>query len=224
MKPPVEKHMRYFELLDALQKAKGCAICEMEDRSARQYLASLLYERVNDPDTRAELVRSRGFCARHAEALLDLGDGFGTAVLYQDQAGLAVEFLRSLAPFRGKTVAQKALTLWNGHTPCPVCELEEQDNRSRLHTLFTRLSEPELREAFECSAGLCMPHLLQGLTLGQDPALLQYLVDLHIQKWSELFQALSEYCRKHDHRFSKEPFGDEKDAWRRCVHMLVRHT
>jgi hypothetical protein len=32
---------------------------------------------------------------------------------------------------------------------------------------------------------------------------------------------LSEFIRKHDHRFSQEPFGVEKDSWTRAVAALA---
>ena len=32
---------------------------------------------------------------------------------------------------------------------------------------------------------------------------------------------LAEFIRKHDHRFSQEPFGAEKDSWTRAVAALA---
>ena len=47
MKKAPQKRMGYFDVLEALQKAKVCALCELEARSMRRYLDNLLYENVN---------------------------------------------------------------------------------------------------------------------------------------------------------------------------------
>ena len=62
MNPGPQKHMGYFDclLLEALQKAKLCALCELEARSTRRYLDNLLYENVNDLGVRGALAWSRG--------------------------------------------------------------------------------------------------------------------------------------------------------------------
>ena len=66
MKRTPEKHLLYFTVLEAFQKAKGCALCELEAEATRRYLDSLLYESVNDPGVRENLVRAKGYCRRHA--------------------------------------------------------------------------------------------------------------------------------------------------------------
>ena len=60
MKERVQKHLPYFSVLEAIQKAKGCFLCELEVEGTRRHLGNILYEFVNDVDGRATLVRSRG--------------------------------------------------------------------------------------------------------------------------------------------------------------------
>jgi hypothetical protein len=81
MKRKPEEHLPYFTVLEAFQKAKGRAMCELEADAARRYLDSLLYESVNDPGVRENLIRSKGYCLRHAHLLLGFKDGLGTAIL-----------------------------------------------------------------------------------------------------------------------------------------------
>jgi hypothetical protein len=56
-------------------------MCELEAAATRRYLDSLLYESVNDPGVRENLIRSQGYCLRHAHLLLGFKDGLGTAIL-----------------------------------------------------------------------------------------------------------------------------------------------
>jgi hypothetical protein len=48
-----------------------------------------------------------------------------------------------------------------------------------------------------------------------------YITEAHVAKFSSLVSELDEFMRKYDYRFSSEPFGKEKDSWRRAVDMIV---
>ena len=52
-----------IKLQDALAK-EGCPICRLAGEVARRFLWGYLYERINDPPSRQELLASRGFCLR----------------------------------------------------------------------------------------------------------------------------------------------------------------
>jgi hypothetical protein len=60
----------YFDLIEACREP-GCPVCRLGLRAARRYIDFVLYERVNDPDTRAELCAARGYCNRHAWMMAD---------------------------------------------------------------------------------------------------------------------------------------------------------
>jgi len=64
------KSSRYFELIEACYEP-GCPVCVLGLRAARRHIDFVLYERVNDPDTRAELCAARGYCNRHAWLMAD---------------------------------------------------------------------------------------------------------------------------------------------------------
>jgi len=70
-------------------------MCEAEQRDSHQYLDTLLYENVNDGNLRAHLIKSGGFCGRHARMLLQFGDGLGTAILYMDQIKAVLKFIET---------------------------------------------------------------------------------------------------------------------------------
>jgi hypothetical protein len=78
----------------------GCPICRLRRRTARRYLHSLLWENVNDPGTRAHLVRALGFCHAHAWQLQQMekslwGGGLGTGIIYEDLATRALAGLEA---------------------------------------------------------------------------------------------------------------------------------
>jgi len=69
----------------------GCPICRLRAGAERRYVQTLLYEYVNDGETRVGFVRSRGLCSYHAwfvqanEQLL-FSDGLKTAIIYESVA------------------------------------------------------------------------------------------------------------------------------------------
>lgn len=215
-----EKHIDYFAVLDAFREAKLCALCELEDRSVRMYLDSLLYESVNDAGVRANLVRSRGYCRRHAHLLLEFANGLGTAILYLDQVRQYLQFLEGLRGPDAK-LRRKKEQEWNHHALCPACAIQAQSRRGQVGTLLAWLDDPEMREAFEQSPGLCVPHLLFVLDQAEDTDQRDYLIAVQTRMFSTLADELAEYCRKHDYRFLADGFGKEGDSWQRAVNMMV---
>jgi len=220
MKHKPEKHLPYFTVLEAFQKAKGCAMCELETDATRRYLDSLLYESVNDPGVRENLIRSKGYCLRHAHLLLGFGDGLGTAILYQDQVCLFLRFLADLKGAKPKLV-KKSPAAWHRHEACPACRLQIEGREYHADVLLEGLDGDEMRAAFEASPGLCVPHFLLALQRSHDPQRQQYLVQVEKKRFKELQGELEEFCRKHDYRFRKEGFGKEGDSWIRVVKMMT---
>jgi len=221
MKRAPQKHMGYFDVLRALQKARVCALCELEARETRRYLDNLLYENVNDVGVRGNLVRSRGHCRRHAYLLLESADGLGTAILYRDQVKLFVEFLESVGNLRAKLYRKSVPKSWNYEALCPACVIQAQARQGYISTLLEWLGEAEMQRAFDASPGLCVPHLLLVLHQVRNAVERDCLLKTHLSKFEALAQELAEFVGKQDYRFHDEPSGAEKDSWRRAVCMMV---
>jgi len=218
---PPGKHLAYYELLETLQQARECPLCEGRRSSVRRYLASLLYESVNDPDFRRRLRAARGFCPRHAALLLDFEKGLPVALWYADQLEEALDFLARLRQSKRKPDGGEALKKGQAHPPCPVCEWESENERLRCSTLLKYLDDDELRQALEAGPGLCLPHLLEVLAATKSSEAWTYLIELHQRKLAALASEVKEFLRKQDYRFASEGFGAEADSWRRAVKALL---
>ncbi len=221
MKPTHKKHIPYYTVLEALRKAKGCAMCELEAAAVHRHLDSLLYESVNDPGVRENLIRSKGYCLRHAHLLLGFQNGLGTAILYQDQVRLFLDFLASLQGLSAKVRKKNASAAWGRHDACPACRLQVEGRQSHTEVLLEGLADAEMRGAFEAGPGLCVPHFLFALDKTPDAGRRQGLIQAQEKRFKEMLADLEEFCRKHDYRFRKEGFGKEGDSWIRAVRMLT---
>jgi hypothetical protein len=227
--------MVYHRVLDALGE-DGCPLCRLRREAVHRYLDSLLYESVNDVGLRQTLLRSRGFCAEHAWALVRLGDSLGTAIIYQDQvaeairdvqqAARAVSALRRRGLWRadGPRDGTPAAVLRGRRTPaapCPACQVADEATARYLSSLVAHLDDPEVRRAIERSAFLCLPHLTGALEAARTPDEARAMLEITEAKLTDLRAELAELIRKRDYRFAHEPHGEEQTSWLRAVGHLV---
>ncbi|MCD6404220.1 MAG: hypothetical protein J7M19_00155 [Planctomycetes bacterium] len=216
-----EKHTPFFVVLEALQESDGCALCQLEAQAVHQYLDTLLYENVTNAGVRRKLVRSRGFCHRHACEVLAFSKGLGTGLIYQDQLRVFLRFLGGIDRRPEGLFPASAPGRWGRHAECPACRIQEESRRRYVRVLARSLGEAEMTKAFEDSAGLCVPHFLLVWQAARGVKLRQRIREAQQAKMSGLLKELEEFCRKQDYRFKDEPFGAEANSWIRAVRMMV---
>lgn len=170
-------------LKHALQQP-GCPVCRCCAQHEARYLKFLLWENINDVETRVRMAQSFGFCERHARQMLNMELGedglmLGNSIIYESliklvlrkmheahqlltaeraQVSRARQFLGRfgiiLAPSCPKW--QQLLAPKNG---CRVCELGEEMAQHYAQVLLEMLSDNEFRELYARSDGVCLPHL-----------------------------------------------------------------
>jgi hypothetical protein len=205
----LSRHMTYHDLSEALAQA-GCAVCRLVAVATDRYLRSLLYESVNDSGLREKLRASRGFCPAHAWQVQRRGDPLSVSILWRDLLTQAAE-----------ADADRQRQKGNSRTAtCPACELAAEAERRYLETLVEHLAAGSLRQEYDTSPGLCLPHLRKALRRGSADAR-TLLLDSEAAKLSQLNRELAEIIRKNDYRFRDEPWGPERDAWIRATRKLA---
>jgi hypothetical protein len=220
MKKEREKHLPYYDVLDALKRARECPLCELESRGLRQYVDTLLYEGVTDPGIRAGLVQSKGYCPRHVDVLLSFRNGLGTAILYEDQVRVFLDLLHTLVG-ASLRAASREVVRYAQHPECSLCRLQREDRDRHVSSLVDGLVHEEMRDAFQASPGLCVPHFLLAVQATGSESALRFLVEIELQKLRELLQDLETFCRKHDYRYCHKGYGKEADSWVRAVRMIA---
>jgi hypothetical protein len=218
----MDKHSTYYTVLDALKAAQECPLCALEADAMHGYFDAILYEAVNDPKVRAELVHSKGYCHRHAHYLTDMRDSFGIAILYQDQLQLFKDVLA-----KGVLVDSERTSDMNDKQPlCPACRNQLETRQRYLTILVEGLVMPEIKAAYEASPGFCLPHLEMLLEIikdpsVQDPSIQKIVSEFETRKLAGLWDELQEFIRKHDYRYTDEPYGEERDSWVRAIKKLT---
>ena len=216
-----EKHLPYYIVLEALGQAAGCPLCSIEIEGTKRYLGGLLYESVNDPGVRRDLILSRGYCHRHAHVLAGARSGSGTAILYRDQVGLFLEFLKTVRRPGVRRLRSSATAGWSKRAQCPACRLEDESRARHAAVLIDGLADDRMRAAFDSCPGLCVPHFLFVYDRIASPDLRGYLLETQQRKFRALQEELSEFIARHDYRRIKEGFGEVGDSWLRAIRLMV---
>jgi len=225
------KHTPFFELVDA-QAKPGCPICRMIYKQTDRYLDSIIYEAVLDPDVRAKLKSSRGFCAGHVEMLRRKpGRALGIALIYRD----IIRFLADTGDKGRYEPADSLRVRWlkkesgglatarkmAAQQQCPACAIAEDAERLYVGLLVSHLQDADLYTAYAEGEGLCMTHLLHALEQVPDEAAYDRLVKPEVKRYRLMLRDLDEFIRKRDHRFREEKYGEEGDVWLRTLNTIV---
>ena len=230
--------------LNHAMRQPGCPLCRLQREAEARYLENLLWENVNDPATREQWAAGLGFCSRHAWQLQRLearryGDGLGNAILYEDLLQRILPVLETLARppaedplslyrrlgrflprFLDRGRALRGIPGLQGRQRCRVCRLGEETARAYAEWLIEGLAEADVRERYETSDGLCLPHLRMALSGARDraPQAVAWLASHAAQRLQRLLGNLQEYIRKHDWNHRHEPMSpEERRAWIRAV-------
>jgi len=223
------KHTPYFELLEA-QRQAGCPLCRLVYRATDRYLDSLLYEAVLDPDVRAKLKDSQGFCREHVAMLgRKLGRALGIALIYRD---IVRDLTLSLAAAQSQTKGRRErvgrLMPWHRQVStrpttarCPACVIAQRHEDSYIALLLAHLEDAELSEAYAQGEGLCLQHLMLAIDRANDQQTVSHLVQPQIDRYTVMLHHLDEFIRKRDYRFCHEPMGEEGDVWLRAMNAIA---
>ena len=104
--------------LEIAFKQPGCPICTIMHRTERRYLFNFLWENVNDGPIRAQLIRSLGFCYKHAWQLVAMeqqvwGGGLGTGIVYEDLGQHVQASLQEYVAVTGERLGQQPRGRWS---------------------------------------------------------------------------------------------------------------
>jgi hypothetical protein len=198
-----------------------CPICFLTRRSVDRALKAFFAEFVNDPAVRIDFRKAQGFCPGHTPQLAACGDALGVAILYADLADEVLTRWRSGAP-NARRRSFPRLFAAAGPLPCPACVAETEAETRYTAALAHGLSRTEgLWQLLEDCSGICVKHVDQTASAAA-PADSAKLLELECRRIQTLAAELQEIIRKNDYRFRGEPWGPERDAWRRALLRIRR--
>ena len=177
----MEKHSFYFRMLDSFQSSE-CPACSFLSDSIEKYFDDLLYEGAADFGFIRNFRKENGFCNFHAYKLASYKNGLAAASLFRYLVRDRLEEFQS-GNFPQQLYAQRK---------CLACDFTFKTEKNYLSTFCEFLDDPELRDAFLQSGGLCLPHfaVLSGLLHGKLPP---WLLEFQISQYEKLKSQLENY-------------------------------
>ncbi len=232
----------YHEIIEASDQP-GCPVCRWSNISVERQLKGLIFDSVNDVDTRLGIRESLGFCPEHAWQLPESEDNapLGIAFIYRDVLNTVNKSLDKISFSQSKAAFLKS-KLWPRNTPahaeaknasiaanlfavepCPACVRKKEMAGLAITAVVETLAEKDVRmtAAMHKTDGFCFPHLRVALDTAPNEATFQLLVQTHQAKLAALIAELDEFIRKNDYRFQHEGFDAEADSWRRALSLMV---
>jgi len=101
---------------------------------------------------------------------------------------------------------------------CRACELTDKVEDIQLDWLVQGLADPDFRDLYTASDGLCLPHLRHALSGAQDEQAVHCLAEAAAARLGPLVHDLREYVRKLDWNNREEPkHSREQVSWVRAV-------
>lgn len=231
----------------------GCPICHIRNAIETRYLANLLHEYVNDYETRVHIIASLGYCTKHAWQMGlmekdEFGDAVGNAIIYENLVKTVMKPLvqyqreienrkqpnRIFVRFAKWLKAMALQPVESGPDPyaslvrstCRVCQTGKNAEINYLEWLLKGLSdpEPELREDYLTSGGLCFHHFRLALSIQTSTVEtgVHFLINHMLERLPKLCQDLREYTDKHAwNRHMETLFPDERNAWIQAIRFFA---
>lgn len=149
-------------VFDEAAREGGCPICRVRDQRVEHHEFTILWEEVNDPGMRAQLVDSWGFAKQHAWEMasahfMGVGAPFGMAIIYRDLVRLLTT---ALDERHSRTEVMHRLTPERSD---PVVTSEREAANDYTQLLAARAGNEAFRLRYEQWDGACLPHTAAAL-------------------------------------------------------------
>jgi hypothetical protein len=223
-----------IELKQALQES-GCPLCWIGRNAAERYIRHLLWESVNDGETRRHFLESLGYCPEHTRMLAsreteEYGDSLGVNILYENLVGVVagrletLDLPKELGSRERKLFSDKSRKQTGNLVPasaCRVCQMADSSTQYALKTLLEELdSAPgDWQPRYAASGGLCLAHLRQCMNAADhSPAPASFLREDALSRLKRWQEGLQGYVRKHSWDLRDVPLTEnERQAWREVL-------
>ena len=140
----------------------GCPLCRERRRTEAAYLESILSESVNDIPFRQAFDEARGFCARHARAVLEAdrarAGSLGASILLRATLVARLRDVEAATTARGWARSRRVAEA-RRPPACPACERVATADARSVETVVRLTKDDDWAEA-AAAAPVCLAHLL----------------------------------------------------------------
>lgn len=151
-------------------KEPWCWICAHSINEANRDFFWFINEQYYEIGVIDKMRLAYGFCPSHTRQFLQTGAHSVNVTVFSYLTWYVITRLnaaRELLVHGGskqdpRRLCGQAAAVLRPRRVCPMCESIRTGEQTNLHVLLTTLALPEIRDAYESSAGLCVPHFRQA--------------------------------------------------------------
>lgn len=215
-----------FELVDGLMR-DGCTLCRQRVRAERWELEMFIRDGRFSREARPSFLAGGGYCKRHAWLLhaqlsehdngAPIADLYGM-VLRHDRAALRVYREPRRRSRRHRIISPLP------RTRCLACENTDAADDRHAYFFMHALQEARVRNLYETSDGLCMPHTLAVLDEAleaEQSKIIRFLIEQTLRRLDDVAESLAEYDRRRDVHYAHLPKGPEQQAWTDVIRIYA---
>jgi hypothetical protein len=211
-------------LLDAMAEP-SCPICSVLDGMLYDELCQLQREAVVDPETNAAVIAAGGYCADHFWYLHELASPVTTAKLLAPLIDRVTEHLTALTaaiasnPSLLRHGTAQLRTRLGACASCRVCDRVALWQGAAVESVVAIMADSEMRQRYDASRGLCVPHLALVLSACTERSMADHLLSTAVEQSRRLAADLRTYVRKWQERDRRA--GAEEAAPSCAIDKLV---
>ena len=243
----MKQHIDTAPIWESYREDCECPLCLLNARVEAANVDYFLGESVMEPSQRIE-VNKKGFCAGHFKMMYDAGNRLGLALMTHTYIKESMKALREnaqrardaaaaeagkpifkrLGSQKGVAMADVTSELEKIQDTCLMCERIAQTMDRYLYTvLYMYRHEAEFPKLFAESKGMCLKHYGQALEMAPKhlsgellKKFVDTLTDIEMKSFDRLEGEIEWFTNKFDYRNQDKPWGNSRDAVKRCVNKL----
>lgn len=243
----MKQHIDTAPVWESYRQDCECPLCLLQAKVEASNVDYFLGESVMEPSQRIE-VNKKGFCAGHFKMMYDAGNRLGLALMTHTYMKETIKALKQNADKAKAAAASESgpalFKRLGGSKPgglaaaaeevkglantCLLCDRIRENMERYVYTvLYMYKHEPEFPNLFAQSKGMCLEHYAQALEMARQHLsgdllrrFVDTLTDIELKNFDRLSGELEWFTNKFDYRNQDKPWGNSRDAVKRCVNKL----
>ncbi len=221
-------------LTEALNEDCGCMFCHLEDKLEREQIEYALGAAMMEPDFRI-LSNEKGYCRHHMGMMARAKSALPLALVLDTHCAEVIKQLEGVdfstkgGLFKKERSATEKLrdAVTRIDSSCLVCERIEKTIAKFTNTFWYLYNkEPDFREGFLQSSGVCMHHFaklliaLDNVSGAKREVFAHELYDLQMKALRHEKSQVHGFTKQFDYRSDKGEWKVAKDAHLNCAARL----
>jgi len=210
---------------EAMDENCECPLCLIYDKLDQNSVEYFMGAAMMEPDVRIE-TNKKGFCGYHSDKMLKLRNRLSLALMLHTRLEKIIEDIEKSKSgiIKAKKLAENvSKTIDNATKSCAVCEkANAQMNNCIDNFCYLLNTEPDFKQRFLSSKGLCLKHfksVVENLSSNKD--LVNEIYSLEINNLKRLSSEVEWFTKMFDYKNKNADWNNTEDSPERAIIKLT---